>query len=91
MCLGIPARVIDTGDPTSPLPMGSIDIAGERRPCCFAYLPEADVGDWVLIQNGFAMSLIDEAAALESLATIGEFDLIDDPRGSTGLPPTGGS
>lgn len=76
MCLGIPARVIDPGTPDDPFPMGEIDVAGQRRPCCFAYLPEATAGDWVLVQNSFAMTLVDEESARESLETIEEFDLI---------------
>lgn len=76
MCLGIPAKVISVGDTTSALPMGEIDVAGERRPCCFAYLPEAQEGDWVLIQNSFAMTIMDEESARESLEAIEEFNLI---------------
>lgn len=76
MCLGIPAQVTVAGDTNNPLPMGEISMAGEVRPCCFAYLPEAKVGDWVLVQNGFAMTLLDEASAQESLAAIKEFDLL---------------
>lgn len=76
MCLGIPARVIDPGSPDDAFPMGEIDVAGERRPCCFAYVPEAKVGDWVLIQNSFAMTIVDEASAAESMAAIDEFDLL---------------
>ena len=53
MCLGIPARVIDPGSSLDPFPMGEIDVAGERRPCCFAYVPEAVAGDWVLVQNSW--------------------------------------
>ncbi|WIM68279.1 HypC/HybG/HupF family hydrogenase formation chaperone [Corynebacterium breve] len=76
MCLGVPARVISTGDTTSPMPMGEIDIKGERRPCCFAYTPDARPGDWVLIQTGFAMQLLDDDSAQAALATIDEFNLL---------------
>lgn len=70
MCLGIPAKVIRIDDASQPMPMGEIDVLGERRPCCFAYLPEAQPGDFVLIQNSFAMTLIDATAAAEALAAI---------------------
>ena len=84
MCLGIPAKVIDAGNPDDAFPMGEIDVAGERRPCCFAYVPEVVVGDYVLVQNSFAMTIVDEAAAAESMATIDEFDLI--PAASQNVP-----
>ncbi|WJZ01890.1 HypC/HybG/HupF family hydrogenase formation chaperone [Corynebacterium freiburgense] len=74
MCLGIPAKILEITD--GPLPSARLDIAGQERTCCLAYLPEAQVGDYVLIQNGFAMSIMDTASALESLATIEEFNLI---------------
>lgn len=74
MCLGIPAKILEITD--GPLPSARLDIAGQERTCCLAYLPEAQVGDYVLIQNGFAMSIMDTESALESLATIEEFNLI---------------
>ncbi len=72
MCLGIPAQVRVIDDSSGPLPMGEISMAGEVRPCCFAYVPEVVVGDWVLVQNGFAMTVLEEAAAQEALAAIAE-------------------
>ncbi|GAA4782982.1 HypC/HybG/HupF family hydrogenase formation chaperone [Corynebacterium canis] len=74
MCLGIPAKIIEIT--SGPLPHAVLDFAGQNRACSLAYVPEAQVGDYVLIQNGFAMSIMDEASALESLATIEEFNLI---------------
>ncbi|GAA1472357.1 HypC/HybG/HupF family hydrogenase formation chaperone [Corynebacterium felinum] len=72
MCLGIPARITKIGDFSSPMPMGEIDMVGEKRPCCFAYLPDAEVGQWVLIQNGFAMTTVSEEEAQLALAAIAE-------------------
>ncbi len=80
MCIGVPARVLDIDrgpEGTSPLPMGAIDVKGEKRPCCFAYVPDARPGDWVLIQTGFAMEVIDAETARASLETIDEFRLLD--------------
>ena len=70
MCIGIPARIISIeGDV---LPNAVIDVAGQQRTCCLA-----QVGDYVLIQNGFAMSIVDEQEAEESLRTIEEYKLIN--------------
>ena len=75
MCIGIPARIISIeGDV---LPNAVIDVPGQQRTCCLAYLSEAQVGDYVLIQNGFAMSIVDEQEAQESLRTIAEYKLIN--------------
>ena len=65
MCRGaVPDSVAATG--------ADADVAGEAREVCFAYLPEAQVGDYVLIQNGFAMNLLTPQEAQESWETWAE-------------------
>lgn len=76
MCVSIPARIVRiTG---GPLPMAGIDVAGRAQECCLAYLPDAAVGDHVLVQNGFAIELLDPRAAAESLAAFAELGLLPD-------------
>nr|WP_120491122.1 HypC/HybG/HupF family hydrogenase formation chaperone [Corynebacterium lactis] len=74
MCLGIPAKVLDVAD--GPLPSAVVDMAGQQRRVSAMYLPELQVGDWVFIQNGFAMNVLDEEEARQSLAAIDEYNLI---------------
>ncbi len=72
MCLGIPGRIVavtDSPDP-SELRMGTVDFDGVRRAVCLAYAPEADVGDYVIVHVGFAISTIDEEEAIRTLAVI---------------------
>ena len=73
MCLAFPVPVLDLGD--GPLPMGHVWHAGASLPCCFAYVPEVRVGDYVLIQNGFAVELLDPVSAAESLAAFAELSV----------------
>ncbi len=73
MCLGIPGRVLDTTDVAGML-TGKVDFAGITRRVCLAYVPQARAGDYVLVHVGFALSLVDEAEAeqtLEMLASLG--------------------
>jgi hydrogenase expression/formation protein HypC len=42
-----------------------VSFGGIRREVCLAYVPEARVGDWVLVHVGFALHVIDEAEARE--------------------------
>ena len=70
MCLAFPVPVLDIGP--GPMPMGHVRHAGASLSCCFAYLPEAKVGDYVLVQNGFAVELLDATSASESLAAFAE-------------------
>jgi len=74
MCLAVPGRVVElSGD--GDMRMARVDFAGVVRQVCVAYLPEVQLGDFVLVHVGFAISRIDERAAaetLEVLAQIGE-------------------
>ena len=74
MCLGIPAKVVEMID--GPLPTALIDMAGQQRRVSAMYVPELQAGDWVFIQNGFAMTVLDEEEAKQSLAAIDEYNLI---------------
>ncbi|MEA3215422.1 MAG: hydrogenase expression/formation protein HypC [Acidimicrobiia bacterium] len=78
MCLGIPGRVVSI-DPTNPH-LAMVEVTGVRRAINVGLLEDeaegagAQVGDWVLIHVGFAMSKIDEeeaARALEGLRLMG--------------------
>lgn len=63
MCLGIPALVVELVDPERQL--AKVDVSGVRRTVNVALLDgEVEVGDWVLLHVGFAMSRIDEQQAL---------------------------
>lgn len=73
MCIGIPGKILAIHDGL--MPMADLDFGGTARQCCLAYVPEAKVGDYVLIQNGFAMDVIDEESAQASLAAIAEVGL----------------
>ena len=70
MCIAIPVRILDI-EP-GPMPMGHVDHAGTAVSCCLAYVPEATVGDYVIVQNGFAIDMLDEQSAAESLAAFAE-------------------
>lgn len=69
MCLGIPGRITETYEKEG-LRMGTIDFGGTQREACLAYVPEASVGDYVLIHVGFAISQISESEAQETMALL---------------------
>ncbi len=69
MCLGIPGKIIEIYQQHDLL-MGKVDFGGVSRETCLAYVPEAKVGDYVLVHVGFALNLIDEKEALETLDLI---------------------
>jgi hydrogenase expression/formation protein HypC len=62
---------------TDGLRMSKVDFGGIAREACLEYLPEAEVGDYVLVHAGFAISKVDaeEAArTLQLLEELGQFD-----------------
>lgn len=71
MCLGIPGKIVELYRAGN-LPMGKIDFGGAIREACLSYVPQAAVGDYVLIHVGFAISQIGEAEAQETLALLQE-------------------
>ncbi|MCL1922261.1 MAG: HypC/HybG/HupF family hydrogenase formation chaperone [Propionibacteriaceae bacterium] len=70
MCIAAPVPILDISE--GPMAMGHVLCDGEPHPCCFAYVPEARVGDYVLVQNGFATQLLDEESAALSMAAFEE-------------------
>jgi hydrogenase expression/formation protein HypC len=64
MCLGIPGKLNEVYQ-RDELPMGKVQFGGIVKEICLAYTPEAEVGDYVLVHVGFAISRIDESEADE--------------------------
>ncbi len=76
MCLGIPGKIISI-EAEEPLRQGRVSFGGTVRKVCLAYVPEAEVDDYVIVHVGFAISVIDEAEAnrvFDYLAEIGDLD-----------------
>ena len=67
MCLAIPVRIVSIeGDEAE------TEIAGVRRRVSIALTPEAKLGDYVLLHTGYAIGVIDEAEAQETLKLLEE-------------------
>lgn len=71
MCLGVPGKIVEIYEKDG-LVMGKIDFGGVFREACLAYVPEAKVGDYALVHVGFALNLLDEEEANETLALLQE-------------------
>jgi hydrogenase expression/formation protein HypC len=67
MCLAIPVRIVSIDGDTA-----ETEIAGVRRRVSIAFTPEAKVGDYVLLHTGYAIGVIDEAEAEETLKLLEE-------------------
>jgi hydrogenase expression/formation protein HypC len=71
MCLGVPGRIVEI-HLTNGLNMGRVDFGGVLREVCLDYVPQAKPGDYCIVHVGFALSLLSEAEAQETLALLEE-------------------
>ena len=67
MCLAVPGKIISiTDDQSNPLSRtGKVDFGGIFKEISLAYVPEAGLGDYVIVHVGFAISKLDEQEALK--------------------------
>ena len=73
MCLGIPGKLTEIYR-RNDMPMGKVEFGGILKEVCLAYTPEAQLGQYVVVHVGFAISLIDEAEAEEIFSYIEEIE-----------------
>ena len=72
MCLAIPGKVVTMEGQTPETRTGTVYVGGIQRVINLAYLPEAEIGDYVLVHVGFGLAVIDEAEAEKTLALLVE-------------------
>lgn len=82
MCLAIPGKIesVQKYD----LRTGVVSFGGISKEVCLALVPEAGIGDYVIVHVGFAISKVNEDAAKESLALLEEMNQVNE----TGIPPS---
>ena len=80
MCLGVPGKIVEIYD-SGDLRMGKIDFGGVTREACLDFVPEAQLGDYTLIHVGFAISLLSEEEAQETLALLREISNVEEELG----------
>ncbi len=88
MCLAIPGKLVEIALDAQGVRMGKANFGGIVKQVCLEYTPEVELGDYVLVHVGFALSKVDEAEAartyqaLEQLQQLGELDVpdVDDPE-----------
>ncbi len=83
MCLAVPGKILSvSGEDTTR--SGVVSFGGAHKEASLAFVPEAKVGDYVLVHAGFAISVVDpeEAAqTLEYFRQMGELGELETPEG----------
>ena len=83
MCLGVPGKVVEIYE-TDGLKMGKVDFGGVKREVCLEYVPDTEVGQYVIVHVGFAISQMSEEEAEETLALLREIMDIEEEVGPEG-------
>jgi hydrogenase expression/formation protein HypC len=71
MCLGVPGKIVEIYEKQG-LQMATVDFSGVKREACIEHIPEAEVGNYAIIHVGFAISLLSEEEAQESMDLLRE-------------------
>jgi len=69
MCLAVPGKIITKEDA-----IGVVDVRGNRLRAGLALVPEAEVGDWVLVHAGFAITKVTPQDAAETNALLDQME-----------------
>lgn len=81
MCLGVPGKIVDVYEKNG-LKMAKVDFGGVFREACLSYVPEASVGEYCIIHVGFAISLLSEKDAMETLELLREMGTFEEELGT---------
>lgn len=80
MCLAVPGKVIarEIRDDTQ---MAEVDFGGIRKDVCVQYVPDVEIGEYVIVHVGFAIQKLDEASALETLDNFENLGILEEEFG----------
>jgi len=76
MCLAVPGKIIAVHDPLEFYRKGTVDFQGSRVEVSLAMVPEAEMGDWVLVHAGLAITRLEESEARETWKYLEEAGMI---------------
>jgi len=80
MCLGVPGKIVETYEKGGLL-MAKVDFGGVFREACLSYVSEAKVGEYCIIHVGFAISVLSESEAQETLELLKQIDSFEEEIG----------
>ncbi len=74
MCLAVPGKIINIEGNDALERKGKVDFSGIQKEVNLAYVPDAKVGNYVIVHAGFAISQVDEEEAVKTLEYLSEID-----------------
>ena len=86
MCLAVPGQILSIGGNDDLTRSGRVSFGGVIKEVNLAYVPEANVGDYVVVHVGFALSVVDEAEARQVFDYLRQMNELAD-LDEAGRPP----
>jgi hydrogenase expression/formation protein HypC len=80
MCLAVPGRVESVNEQDGQT-MAQVDFGGLRKEVCLAYIPDVQVGEYVIVHVGFAIQRLDEESALATLRSFEQLGILHEELG----------
>ncbi len=80
MCLAVPGKIISLTERDETL-MAQVDFGGATKEVCLAYIPDAVVGEYVVVHVGFAIQRLDEISAQQTLAEFEKLGILEEEFG----------
>ena len=80
MCLAVPGRILRMEDRDGTL-MSVVDFGGVQKDVCLQYIPDAQVGEYVVVHVGFAIQRLDEESAIQTLAEFERLGVLNEEFG----------
>jgi hydrogenase expression/formation protein HypC len=77
MCLAVPGKIVSIDERDGTL-MSVVDFGGIRKDVCLEYLPDAEVGQYVVVHVGFALQRLDEESAMRTLAEFEHLGILEE-------------
>ena len=84
MCLAVPGKVVEFVDAQPPFVSALVEFGAVRRLVSLACVPEAGVGDYVMVHAGIAISRVNEREAAKVLEALEQLDLADEENAVSG-------
>jgi hydrogenase expression/formation protein HypC len=80
MCLAVPGRIVSIAEADG-VPMAQVDFGGVRKDVCLQYVPDATVGEYVVVHVGFAIQSLDEESARQTLTNFEKMGILEEEFG----------
>lgn len=87
MCLAVPGRILSLHGEDELTRTGKVSFGGIIKEVSLAYVPEAQVGDYVIVHVGLALSVVDEAEAQKVFEYLREMDELSELEPASGETP----